>query len=67
MDLVEPTLVSRWNSGRESRRHLYVIGQTGTGKNTLLLIGLDGIDYRRGINTSIQHGEFGQPLHIQPR
>jgi hypothetical protein len=41
MDLVEPTLVSRWNSGRESRRHLDVIGQTGTGKSTLLLIGLD--------------------------
>ena len=39
MDLVEPTPVSRWNWGRESRRHLYVIGQTGTGKSTLLLNG----------------------------
>ena len=41
IDLVEPTLVSRWHSGGRAAGTLYVIGQTGTGKSTLLLIGLD--------------------------
>lgn len=56
-------------SDEDRRRHLYVIGQTGTGKSTLLgnLI-LDDIEHGRGVAVLDPHGDLVETAlaHVPP-
>ncbi len=50
--------------GREDRgRHMYIIGQTGTGKSGLLeLLALSDVYYNQGIAIIDPHGDFAQNI-----
>src|SRR5712671_6107089 len=53
----------------ERRQHTYIIGQTGTGKSTLLLnLILQDIEQGRGVAVIDPHGDLAQEIldHIPP-